>query len=35
MTEAVAQLQKGLDELADLPDGPRRQQQELGLAKNI
>jgi class 3 adenylate cyclase/tetratricopeptide (TPR) repeat protein len=30
-TEAVAQLQKGLDELADLPDGPRRQQQELGL----
>jgi tetratricopeptide (TPR) repeat protein len=31
MTEAVAQLQKGLDELADLPGGPRRQQQELGL----
>jgi len=31
MTEAVAQLQKGLDELAGLPDGPRRQQQELGL----
>jgi predicted ATPase len=30
-TEAVAQLQKGLDELADLPDDPRRQQQELGL----
>jgi predicted ATPase/class 3 adenylate cyclase len=30
-TEAVAQLQKGLDELADLPDGPLRQQQELGL----
>jgi len=29
--EAVAQLQKGLDELAGLPDGPRRQQQELGL----
>jgi hypothetical protein len=31
MTEAVTQLQKGLDELAGLPDGPRRQQQELGL----
>jgi predicted ATPase/class 3 adenylate cyclase len=31
MTEAVAQLQKGLDELAGLPDGPRRQQQELNL----
>src|SRR5215471_4444408 len=31
MTEAVAQLQKGLDELTGLPDGSRRQQQELGL----
>jgi tetratricopeptide (TPR) repeat protein len=30
-TEAVAQLQKGLDELASLPDGPRRRQQELDL----
>ena len=31
MTEAVAQLQKGLDELADLPADSRRQEQELGL----
>ena len=31
MTEAVAQLRKGLDVLAGLPDGPRRQQQELDL----
>jgi predicted ATPase len=30
-TEVVAQLEKGLDELAVLPDSPRRQQQELGL----
>jgi predicted ATPase len=30
-TEAVAQLQKGLDELAGLPGDPRRQQQELDL----
>jgi predicted ATPase len=29
--EAVAQLQKGLDELAVLPDSPLRQQRELGL----
>jgi class 3 adenylate cyclase/tetratricopeptide (TPR) repeat protein len=29
--EAIAQLQKGLDELAGLPDGPRRRQQELEL----
>jgi len=29
--EAVAQLQKGLDKLAGLPDGPWRQQQELAL----
>ena len=31
MTEAVAQLRKGLDVLAGLPDGQRRQQQELDL----
>ena len=31
MTEAVAQLRKGLDALAGLPDGPRRRQQELDL----
>ena len=31
MTEAVAQLQKGLDVLAGLPDGPWRRQQELDL----
>jgi tetratricopeptide (TPR) repeat protein len=31
MAEAVAQLQKGLDLLATLPDGPRRNQQELKL----
>ena len=31
MTEAVAQLQKGLDVLAALPDGPWRRQQELNL----
>jgi hypothetical protein len=31
MREAVAQLQKGLDLLAGLPDGPWRQQQELDL----
>jgi predicted ATPase len=31
MTEAVAQLQKGLDVLAGLPDGHWRQQQELDL----
>jgi class 3 adenylate cyclase len=31
MTEAVAQLRKGLDVLAGLPDGPRRRQQELDL----
>ncbi|MBV8398976.1 MAG: AAA family ATPase [Acetobacteraceae bacterium] len=31
MTEAVAQLRKGLDVLADLPDNPWRQQQELDL----
>ena len=31
MTEAVAQLRKGLDVLAGLPDGPWRQQQELDL----
>jgi class 3 adenylate cyclase/tetratricopeptide (TPR) repeat protein len=30
-TEAVLRLQKGLDVLADLPDGPRRRQQELDL----
>ncbi len=29
MTEAAAQLQKGLDQLALLPDNPQRQQQEL------
>ena len=28
-TEAVAQLQKGLDELADRPDDSRHQEQEL------
>lgn len=31
MTEAVAQLRKGLDVLAGLPDGAARQQQELDL----
>jgi class 3 adenylate cyclase/tetratricopeptide (TPR) repeat protein len=31
MTEAVAQLQKGLRVLAELPDGPRRRQRELDL----
>ena len=31
MTEAVAQLRKGLDVLAGLPDSPWRQQQELDL----
>jgi class 3 adenylate cyclase/tetratricopeptide (TPR) repeat protein len=31
MTEAVTQLQKGLDVLACLPDGPWRRQQELDL----
>ena len=31
MTEAVAQLRKGLDVLAGLPDGPSRWQQELDL----
>jgi class 3 adenylate cyclase/tetratricopeptide (TPR) repeat protein len=31
MTEAVAQLRKGLDVLTGLPDGPRRWQQELDL----
>jgi class 3 adenylate cyclase/tetratricopeptide (TPR) repeat protein len=31
MTEAVAQLRKGLDALAGLPDGTWRRQQELGL----
>jgi len=31
MTEAVAQLRKGLDALTGLPDGPRRRQQELDL----
>ena len=31
MAEAVAQLRKGLDVLAGLPDGPWRRQQELDL----
>ena len=31
MTEAVAQLQKGLDLLKSMPDDPARQQQELDL----
>ena len=31
MTEAVAQLRRGLDLLGTLPDSPRRQQQELDL----
>jgi class 3 adenylate cyclase/tetratricopeptide (TPR) repeat protein len=31
MTEALAQLRKGLDVLAGLPDGPWHQEQELGL----
>ncbi|MFL5286914.1 MAG: tetratricopeptide repeat protein [Rhodopila sp.] len=31
MAEAIAQLRKGLDVLAGLPDGPWRQQQELDL----
>ena len=31
MTEAVVQLRKGLEVLTGLPDGPRRQQQELAL----
>ena len=29
MAEAAAQIQKGLDQLALLPDSPERQQQEL------
>jgi hypothetical protein len=31
MTEAVAQLQKGLDQLASLPDNSRREALELNL----
>ena len=31
MTEAVSQLQTGLDLLANLPDGPPRRQRELDL----
>ena len=31
MTEAAAQLQKGLDQLALLPDDPKRQRRELEL----
>ena len=33
--EAVAQLQKGLDLLATLPDGPWRRQRELDLLKTL
>ena len=35
MTEAVAQLRKGLDTLAGLPDGAWRQQQELDLQTTL
>jgi len=35
MAEAVAQLRKGLEGLADLPDGPQRQQQELDLRTTL
>ena len=33
--EAAAQYQKGLDQLALLPDGPGRQRQELGLRSGL
>ena len=35
MTEAVAQLRKGLDVLAAVPDGPWRRQQELDLQRAL
>jgi class 3 adenylate cyclase/predicted ATPase len=35
MAEAAAQLQKGLDQLALLPDGPERQRQELALRSTL
>ena len=35
MAEAVAQLRKGLEVLAGLPDGPWRRQQELELQSNL
>jgi predicted ATPase len=35
MTEAAAQLQKGLDQLARLPNDPERQQQELELLSSL
>ena len=35
MAEAVAQLRKGLDVLATVPDGPWRQQQELDLQSTL
>ena len=35
MTEAVAQLRKGLDVLSALPDGPERRQQELDLQMSL
>jgi hypothetical protein len=35
MTEAVVQLQKGLDLLANLPDGDWRRQQELNLLRSL
>jgi predicted ATPase/class 3 adenylate cyclase len=34
MAEAAVQLQKGLDQLALLPDSPERQRQELGLSSS-
>ena len=35
LTEAAAQFQRGLDQLALLPDGPERQQQELVLRSGL
>jgi len=35
MAEAVAQLRKGLDTLADMPDGPARRQYELDLQTTL
>ena len=35
VVEAVAQFRKGLEALADLPDGPRRQQLELDLQTSL
>jgi hypothetical protein len=35
IVEAAAQFQKGLDQLALLPDNPERQRQELGLCSSL